>query len=110
MKGLWRTLRRMATENLRLKLFSVATSLAIFFFVRVEQTETVALEVPVRVVIDPALAVTNDYAPTVRVQLRGPSLTMRGIDVDDIGPIVMDLSKHREGTVIRQLTTASVPL
>lgn len=91
-------MKQLFTNDLSLKLFSLALGLVIFLAVRTEQqvTTTVGLRLVLR---EPAgLINTADTPPEITVRLAGASGAIRALAPSQLGPIALDLSSFDRGT------------
>ncbi len=96
------------TENLSLKLFSLAVAILLFLFVSVESATPVDVDFPVKYESGEDLVVTNDPPQVVHTTLQGPWASLRSFDVSELPPIVIDLKRAGPGTIRRSIETSDV--
>lgn len=95
---------RRLTENLFLKLLSLAFALILWFFVMGEQKQEVSYAVPLAIKNLPAnLMVANEIPSQVDVRISGPRTLLMNLDPKDLG-IAVDLKGLQPGvTSFRRL-------
>jgi len=94
---LFRTLRRIATQNLGLKVIALALAVAAWWFVAGESKVLVSFTVPLEIRSLPkGLTMTNKPERQVEVRLSGASSLLSGMRPSEISAGV-DLSSARAG-------------
>lgn len=83
-----------------LRVVALAIAVGLFVVVRGERRVTVSFAVPVAPRLPPALAVAQQPLPAdVSVTVSGPWSRIRAIEIADLGPAVIDLTRAGPGVV-----------
>ena len=96
------------TENLSLKLVSLAVSVMLFLFVSVESATPVDVDFRVEYRTADDIMIVGEAPSVVHATLRGPWATFRRYDPNELKPIIIDLSDGGPGTVRHQVDTADI--
>lgn len=94
---LFRVLRRLASQNLGLKVLALALAMAAWWFVAGESKVLVSFTIPLEIRNVPnGMTITNNAGRQVEVRLSGPSSLLSGMRPSEISAAV-DLAAGREG-------------
>ena len=96
------------TENLSLKLFSLAVAVMLFLFVSVESATPVDVDFRIEYRTADDIMILGEAPPLVHATLRGPWATFRRWDPNELKPVVVDLSDAGPGTVRHQIDSADI--
>lgn len=99
---------RTLTQDILLKLFSLGVALLLFSFVTVENATPVDVDFPIEYRLGDDIMVTSDPPPVLHATLQGPWAAFRSFEVNELEPVVVDLSQAGPGTARWAMTTASV--
>jgi YbbR domain-containing protein len=96
------------TENLSLKLFSLAVSVMLFLFVSVESATPVDVDFRVEYRTADDIMIVGEAPALVHATLRGPWATFRRYEPNELKPVVIGLTDAGPGTVRHQVDTADI--
>lgn len=102
-------LRRLLLERVWTKLLSLGVALALFFFVREGQQETKSLALPLELSVPRGVVQTNEVARQVEISITGPKAAVDSLNVDDLGPLTIDLSPFGTGVSTYFFQKAMIP-
>jgi YbbR domain-containing protein len=105
-------LRRWVTENLNLKLLSLAFALALYSFVHSSQDAQRSIPINVVVLTPPDTAnrtLMTSIPAQIRVTVRGPRSTLDDLHADDISSIHVDVRNGNETRVVFDPSLIPVP-
>lgn len=85
------------TENLFLKIFSLAMAVLLFLFVNVESSNAVDVEFAIEYRTDADIVIASDAPDRLHATLRGPWASFRSFD--DLAPVVVDVTGVGPGTL-----------
>jgi YbbR domain-containing protein len=99
---------RFLTENLSLKLFSLAVAILLFLFVSVESATPVDVDFLVDYKTADDIMITNDPPQLLHTTLQGPWASLRSFDPAELTPLVIDLTRVGPGTLRRTIETSDI--
>jgi hypothetical protein len=107
-------LRSIVTENLNLKLLSLAFALVLYSFVHGSQDAQRPMLLSVVALLPPetsnrVLSAQTQIPATIRVMVRGPRSALDEVHADDIGPVQLDLLGGNETRVTIEPSMIAVP-
>ncbi len=96
------------TENLSLKLFSLAVSVLLFLFVSIESATPVDVDFRLEYRTADDIMIVGEAPNVVHTTLRGPWATFRSYDAGDLKPVVIDLTTAGPGTLRHAVDTGDI--
>jgi YbbR domain-containing protein len=87
------------TENLSLKLFSLAVAVLLFLFVSIESATPIDVDFRLEYRTANDIAVVGEAPRVVHTTLRGPWASFRSFDPKDLKPVIIDLTDAGPDTV-----------
>ncbi|MBI5537448.1 MAG: YbbR-like domain-containing protein [Deltaproteobacteria bacterium] len=108
----FRLLKPLFTENLGLKIFSLACAFVIYAFVHSTQEAQRNMAVDLVALLPPETAhriLVTPLPPTVRVTLHGPRTLLDGLHPEDLGTFQVDLRTGRTGRIPLEPSMLGVP-
>jgi hypothetical protein len=107
-------LRSIVTENLNLKLLSLAFALVLYSFVHGSQDAQRPMSLPVVALLPPesanrVLSAQTQIPAAIHVMLRGPRSALDDLHADDIGTVQLDLRGGNETRVTIEPSMIAVP-
>jgi YbbR domain-containing protein len=96
------------TENLSLKLFSLAVAILLFLFVSVESATPIDVDFRIEYRAADDMTIVGDAPAVLHTTLQGPWATFRSFEIDKLRPVVVDLTSAGPGTMRYSLDTNDV--
>lgn len=96
------------TQNLSLKIFSLAVAVLLFLFVSVESATPIEADFRIEYKTAEDIMVVGEPPQALHTTLQGPWASFRSFDMSDLTPVVIDLSTAGPGTVRHAIETSDV--
>ncbi len=96
------------TENLTLKLFSLAVAVLLFLFVSVESATPVDVDFRLEYRTADDIMIVGKAPDKLHTTLQGPWATFRSFDINELKPVVIDLTTAGPGSMRYSLDTTDV--
>ncbi len=96
------------TENLSLKLFSLAVAILLFLFVSVESATPVDVDFRIEYRTTDDMMVLDEPPQVVHTTLQGPWASFRSFDINELKPVLVDLSGYGPGPTRYSLNTNDI--
>lgn len=96
------------TENPSLKLFSLAVSILLFLFVSVESATPVDVDFRIEYRTADDITIVGEAPTVVHTTLQGPWATFRSFELNDLKPVLVDLTSAGPGTMRYSLDSSEV--
>lgn len=95
-------------RNWSLKLFSLAVAVALFWFVRSENTSSVEVDFRLDLRTASDMMFVREPPQVLHATLRGPGATFRSLDISDLKPVVLNLRAAEPGTLRQAIDIAAI--
>lgn len=108
----WRSFKPLITNNIGLKLFSLACAIALYAFVHGAQDAQRIMAVDLVVLLPPASenrTLSTDLPTSIRVSLHGPRSLVADLRASDLGNMQLDLRSGRSGRIPLEPEMLRVP-
>ena len=96
------------TENLSLKLFSLAVAVLLFLFVSVESATPVDVDFRIEYRTASDIMIVGDAPAVLHTTIKGPWATFRSYDINELKPVIIDLSAAGPGSLRHALDTSDI--
>ena len=108
MSAAWRAAAADWTRDWLLKLFSLGVAVALFWFVRSENTSSVEVDFRLEVRTGSDMMFVREPPALLHATLRGPGATFRSLDISDLKPVVLNLRAAEPGTLRQAIDIAAI--
>ena len=88
---------RSLTDDWSLKLFSLGVAVLLFLFVTLENATPVDVDFRVEYRTTEDIMLTNDAPTSLHITLQGPWAAFRSFDINELEPVIIDLSHAEPG-------------